>query len=59
MLESSGTFRPADDRKKRAIRVLRRAEVAQARVGFAGEAFQKCGCQSRFADSGLARDQAE
>ena len=55
--KSSGPLHLADDRKKRAIGVLRRTKVTQARVRFAGKAFKKCRYQSRFADAGLARKQ--
>ena len=54
---SGGTFHLADDRIKRAVGVLRRAEIAQPRVRLAGEAFQKRGRQPRFADAGLAGKQ--
>ena len=39
--QSGGTLHLADDRIKRAVGVLRRAEIAQARVRLGGEAFQK------------------
>ena len=38
--QSGGTFHLADDRIKRAVGVLRRAEIAQARVRLGSEAFQ-------------------
>ncbi len=47
----------ADDRMKRAVGVLRRAEIAQARMRLGGEAFAKRGRQPRFADAGLAGEQ--
>ena len=57
MGQSSGAFHLGDDRIKRAVGVLRRAEVAQARVWLDGEAFQKrCG-EPRFANTGLAGEQ--
>ena len=43
--------------KKRAVGMLRRAEIAQARVRLAGEAFQQRGREPRFADAGLAGEQ--
>ena len=52
--KSSGAFHLADDRIKRAVGVLRRAEIAQARVRFACEAFQQRRRKPRFADAGLA-----
>ena len=52
--QSGGTFHLADDRIKRAVGVLRRAEIAQARVRLGGEAFQQRGREPRFADTGLA-----
>ena len=57
MRQSGGTFHLADDRIKRAVGVLRRAEIAQARVRLVGEAFQKRGREPRFADAGLAGEQ--
>ena len=38
--QSGGTFHLADDRIKRAVGMLRRAEITQARVRFGSEAFQ-------------------
>ena len=55
--QSGGTFHLADDRIKRAVGVLRRAEIAQARVRLASEAFQQRGREPRFADPGLAGEQ--
>ena len=55
--QSGGTFHLADDRIKRAVGVLRRAEIAQARVRLASETFQKRGREPRFADAGLAGEQ--
>ena len=52
--QSGGAFHLADDRIKRAVGVLRRAEIAQARVRLAGEAFQQRRREPRFADAGLA-----
>ena len=54
--QSGSTFHLADDRIKRAVGVLRRAEIAQACVRF-GEAFQKRRCEPRFADTSLAGEQ--
>jgi hypothetical protein len=42
---------------KRAVGMLRRAEIAQPCVRFAGEAFEQCRRQARFADAGLAGEQ--
>ena len=55
--KSGGPFHLTDDRIKRAVGVLRRTEVAQARVRFASEAFQQRCSKPRFADTGLARQQ--
>ena len=52
--QPGGTLHLADDRIKRAVGMLRRAEIAQARVRLVGEAFQQRRRQSRFADAGLA-----
>ena len=57
MRKSSSTLHLADDRVKRAVGVLRRAEVAQARVRLGSEAFQQRGRQSRLADAGFTREQ--
>src|SRR5271166_4830181 len=57
MLQSSGAFELADDRMERAVGMLRRAEIAQARVRLAGEMFHELRRQPRFADAGLAREQ--
>ena len=53
----SGALHLTDDRIKRAVGVLRRAEIAQARVRLGSEAFQQRSRQSRFADAGLAGEQ--
>ena len=37
--------------------MLRRAEIAQARVRLGGEAFEQRGREPRFADAGLAGEQ--
>ena len=57
MRKSGGTFHLADDRIKRAVRVLRGAEIAQARVRLGSEAFQQRSRQSRLADASLAGEQ--
>src|SRR5205807_1806305 len=49
--QSSGAFHLANDRIERAVRVLRGAEIAQARVRFGGEALQKRGREPRFPDT--------
>ena len=54
MRQSGGTLHLVDDRIKRAVGVLRRAEIAQTCVRLVGEAFQQCGREPRFADPGLA-----
>ena len=55
--QSGGPFHLADDRIKRAVGVLRRAEITQAGVRLAGEVFQQRGREPRFADAGLAGEQ--
>ena len=55
--QSGGAFHLADDRIERAVGVLRRAEIAQPGVRFAGEAFEQRRREPRFADAGLAGEQ--
>ena len=55
--QSGGTFHLADDRIERAVGVLRRTEIAQARVRLSSEAFQKRCREPRLADAGLAGKQ--
>ena len=55
--KSGGALHLADDRIERAVGVLRRAEIAQARMRLAGEALQQRGRQPRFADARLAGEQ--
>jgi len=55
--QSSGAFHLADDRIKRAVRVLRGAEIAQARVRFGGQAFQKGRREPRFPNTCLAGEE--
>ena len=57
MRQSSGTFHLTDDRIERAVRVLRRTKIAQARVRFRSEAFQQRRCQSRLADPRFTGEQ--
>ena len=57
MHKSSGAFHLTDDRIKGAVGVLRRAEIAQARVRFAGEAFHERRSKPRLADTCLAGKQ--
>ena len=52
--QSGGTCDLVDDRIERAVRVLRRAEIAQACVLIGREAFKKRGRQPRFPDTWLA-----
>ena len=52
--QSGGALHLADDRKKSVVGVLRRAEIAQARMRLIAEAFQQRGGEARFADPGLA-----
>jgi hypothetical protein len=47
----------ADDRKKRAVRVLWETEMSQPRVRLGRKAFQQRGRKPGFADAGLAREQ--
>lgn len=55
--QPGGAFHLANDRVKRAVLVVRRAEIAQTRVWFAGKMVQKGGGKPRFPDACLARDQ--
>ena len=55
--QSGGAFHLANDRIKCTVRVLRRAEIAQARMRFGGEAFQQRGREPRLADACLAGEQ--
>jgi len=55
--QSGGAFHLADDRIKRAVRVLRGAEIAQARVRLGCEAFQKRRGEPRLPNTGLAGEQ--
>jgi hypothetical protein len=57
MREARGALQLTNDGIERAVGVLRRAEVAQASVGFTPEPFQKRGGEPRFADAGLPRNQ--
>ena len=53
----SGALYLADGRIQGAVGVLRRAEITQARVWLAGEAFQQCRCKPRFAYTSLAGEE--
>src|ERR1700737_4184621 len=55
--QSSGMLQLTNDRIKRTVGMLRRAEVAQARMRLGGEAFQKFGCKPRFTDPRLTGQQ--
>ena len=55
--KSGGALHLADDRIQCAVGMLRRAEIAQARVWLASEAFQQRRRKPRFADAGLAGEQ--
>jgi len=55
--QSGGAFHLADDRIKRAVRVLWRAEIAQAGVRFDCDAFQKGYGETRFSNACLTREQ--
>ena len=57
MRKSSGSLHLADDGVKRAIGVLRGAEVSKARVRLIREALQKRRREPRLADPCLARQQ--
>ena len=56
-LEPRGALELADDRMERAVGVMRRAEVAQAEMRLAGNAFEQRRGQARLADAGLAGEQ--
>ena len=55
--QSGGAFHLANDRIERAVRMLRGAEIAQARMRFGGEALQNRGREPRFPDTCLAGEQ--
>ncbi len=57
MHKSGGTFHLADDGIKRAVGVLRRAEIAQACVRLSGDAFQQRRREPGLADPGLAGEE--
>jgi len=54
MRQSCGSFQLPYDWMKRAIRVLRGTEIAQARVRFTNEVLQQRGSEPRFADACLS-----
>ena len=56
-VKPSGALHLADDRIKCAVGVLRRAEIAQARVRLGSEAFQQRSREPRFANTGLAGEE--
>src|SRR5215470_9947809 len=56
LLQPGSSFHLPDDGIKGAVRVLRRTEIAQARVWFGSEAFQQLGREPRFADPSLTAD---
>ena len=56
-VNAGGAFDLADERIERAVRVLRRAEIARARVRLGRKAFHERSGQPRFADAGLAGEQ--
>jgi hypothetical protein len=53
----SGALRLADNRIKSAVRMLRRAEIAQATVRLVSETIKKRSRKPRFAYASLARQQ--
>ena len=55
--EACRPFKLGDARVERAVLVMRRAEIAQARVWLAAEPLHDSLSDARFADAGLARDQ--
>ena len=55
--KSSGALYLADGRIQCAVGMLRRAEIAQARVRLASEAFQQRSREPRLANAGLAGEQ--
>src|SRR5262249_7547348 len=56
-LERRCSLQLGDERTKRAVGVVRRALVTQARVRLAGDALGESRCKARLADPRLARDQ--
>src|SRR5215831_6141676 len=57
MRKAGGSFHLADDRMQRAVRALRRAEIAQARVRLGSDVLEQRRSEPRFADPGLATKQ--
>ena len=57
MSKSRCPFHLADDRIKRAVGMLGRAEIAQARVRFAFEALHERSSKPRFTDTRFPREQ--
>ena len=57
MRKSGGTLHLADDRIKRAVSVLRGAEIAQPRVWLSRKTFQQRRRQPRLPDARLAGEQ--
>jgi hypothetical protein len=57
MRKSSGAFHLTDDRMKRAVSMLRGAEVAQSDMRLVGDAFQQRSRKPRFADARFAGEQ--
>ena len=55
--EAGFPFESRDDRVERTVLVVRRAEVAQADMGFADQPLLERREQARLADTGLAREQ--
>ncbi len=56
-LEARARFELGDKRMERALRIVRRAEIAQARLPFALKPLQQIFGDARLADAGLAREQ--
>src|SRR5689334_14420717 len=57
MRKTGGTLHLPDDRKECAVGVLRRAEIAQAHMRVARDAFHQCRGEPRFADACFAGKQ--
>ena len=55
--EPGGAFELEDERIERAVLMMRRAEIAHARVRLVLDTVRESGCESRLADARLTRDQ--
>ena len=54
---TGGVLKLADERKKRAVLLQRRAEIAQPEVRLLGDVLLERPCEARLSDPGFAADQ--